>query len=59
MTEIYNGITGSEIDIELNDDMRALYGHMLGGKGVRPSTTKAAKTEAELLKEVDDLFNQA
>ena len=38
MTEIYNGITGSEIDIELNDDMRALYGQMLGGKGVRPST---------------------
>ena len=58
MTEIYNGITGSEIDIELNDDMRALYGQMLGGKGVRPSTPKAAKTEADLLKEADDLFNQ-
>ena len=42
----------------MNDDMRALYGQMLGGKGVRPSTPKAAKTEADLLKEADDLFNQ-
>jgi hypothetical protein len=30
LTEIYNGIVGSDIDIELNDDMRELYSKMLG-----------------------------
>lgn len=32
LVEIYNGITGSEIDLELNDTMRGIYDTMLGGK---------------------------
>lgn len=30
LTEIYNGIKGSEIDIQLNDKMEAIYNDMLG-----------------------------
>jgi hypothetical protein len=34
LTEIYNGITGSEIDIQLNDEMRAIYAQMFGEEEV-------------------------
>ena len=30
LTDIYNGILGSDIDIELNDEMRNIYAQMLG-----------------------------
>ena len=48
LTDIYNGITGSAIDIELNDGMRAIYATMLGGEVVsekKPAPTKAKKAE--------------
>lgn len=32
LTEIYKGIVGSEIDIELNNDMRKIYAAMLGAE---------------------------
>ena len=32
LTEIYNGIKGSEIDVKLNKPMRAIYSSMLGEK---------------------------
>lgn len=32
LTDIYNGITGSDIDIELNDTMKNLYAQMLTGQ---------------------------
>lgn len=32
LTEIYKGIVGSEIDVELNDSMRGVYAAMLGEK---------------------------
>jgi len=31
LTEIYNGIKGSDIDIELNNEMKSIYDKMLGG----------------------------
>jgi len=46
MLDIYNGITGSDIDIQLNDEMRDIYDKMLGKEPV----TK--KTEKELSREV-------
>lgn len=36
LTDIYNGIVGSDIDIELNDSMREIYSQMLG-KEIKPS----------------------
>jgi hypothetical protein len=44
LTSIYNGITASDIDIELNDDMRAIYAKMLGGDIV---TAKKAAPQAK------------
>ena len=43
LTDIYNGITGSDIDIELNEPMREIYAQMLGAGAVKP-----AKVEPEL-----------
>lgn len=48
LTDIYNGITGSAIDIELNDGMRTIYANMLGAEVVskkKPAPTKAKKAE--------------
>ena len=42
LTDIYNGIKGSNIDIELNDDMRSIYAQMLGEDAVPPQKAKAA-----------------
>lgn len=58
LTDIYNGITGSEIDVELNDEMKALYGKMLGVDEVSKKkdeevavSEKKAKETAKALKE--------
>jgi hypothetical protein len=47
LTEIYNGIIGSDIDIELNDTMKGIYNNMLaedvnteGKEKVAPKTAK-------------------
>lgn len=48
LTEIYNGITGSEIDIELNDAMRDVYAAMLM-EGAAPMESK--------IKEIKGVFN--
>jgi hypothetical protein len=40
LTDIYNGISGSDIDVKLNDEMRALYDTMLGGKEVESTGTE-------------------
>lgn len=43
LLNIYNGIVGSDIDIELNKDMRKIYDIMLSGKGKQakaPSVNK-------------------
>jgi hypothetical protein len=37
LTDIYNGIKGSEIDIELNEQMREIYAKMLGAEAVTPT----------------------
>ena len=42
LTDIYNGITESEIDIELNDAMRDIYAQMLGTDVIK----QTAKPEA-------------
>jgi hypothetical protein len=45
LTDIYNGITGSEIDIELNDAMRGVYSAMLGEGVVKTKKRTAAETK--------------
>jgi hypothetical protein len=51
LTDIYNGITGSEIDLELNDEMRAVYSAMLGEDVVGVSMEqRRAKLERETKK---------
>jgi hypothetical protein len=45
LTDIYNGIKGSDIDIELNDDMRSIYAKMLGEDAVPAKKAKAAKAK--------------
>ena len=52
LTEIYNGITGSEIDIELNDAMRDVYNAMLGEGTVKPK-----KTETKPILSENDYIN--
>jgi predicted GNAT family acetyltransferase len=47
LTDIYNGIKGSNIDIELNDDMRSIYAQMLGKDAVPPQKAKAAPKKAK------------
>lgn len=47
LTDIYNGIKGSDIDIELNDDMRSIYAKMLGEDAVPTKKTKAAPNKAK------------
>lgn len=37
LIEIYNGITGSDIDVELNEAMRGIYGSMLGFERPKPT----------------------
>lgn len=44
LTDIYNGIKGSEIDIELNSEMKAIYDKMLGEE----KTDAVKEAEAEL-----------
>ena len=63
LLKIYNGITGSDIDLELNDDMRKIYAAMLSGKGKpgkapsvdkvlgKPAPTKVTVNEAAALKD--------
>ena len=43
MIEIYNGITGSEIDIELNDPMKRIFENMLGAEAVVDTSTERTK----------------
>ncbi|XAI97381.1 hypothetical protein [Leptolyngbya phage Lbo-JY46] len=38
LLDIYNGIVGSDIDVELNDAMRKIYAQMLGAKVVEEQT---------------------
>lgn len=55
LTEIYNGIVGSEIDLELNPKMREIYSRMLGEEKVSKDLNKgkkpANKTKQEKAKE--------
>jgi hypothetical protein len=51
LTDIYNGIKGSDIDIELNDDMRSIYAQMLGEDAVPAKKAKAAKANAAKTKQ--------
>ena len=47
MVEIYNGITGSDIDIELNDPMKRIYENMLGPDAVaQTSTTRTSRSKS-------------
>ena len=63
LTEIYNGIIGSEIDFQLNDAMAEIYSSMLGVQ-VKSVSTKRGRDKiadrelqrAEKLKEADDLI---
>jgi len=54
LTDIYNGIKGSEIDIELNEQMREIYAQMLGKEAVTP--TKAERKAIASAK-IDEIAN--
>lgn len=60
MLDIYNGITGSEIDIKLNDEMRGIYDAMLGKEEVL--SEEDAKSEEKVKefaeKQMSDEKNQ-
>ena len=43
LTDIYKGVIGSDIDVKLNDKMKAIYDSMLTGQAARKST-KAPST---------------
>ena len=43
LTDIYNGIQGSDIDIELNDKMRSIYDAMLSEPTTKKKPTKVDK----------------
>lgn len=43
LTDIYNGITGSEIDIELTPAMRKIYAQMFNEKVAKPKQAPSAK----------------
>ena len=47
---IYNGIIGSDIDIELNDEMRKIYSAMLGSEFISQETKEVIPTPAEEVK---------
>jgi hypothetical protein len=63
LLDIYKGITGSDIDIELNKEMRKIYDTMLSGEGKqakaptvtkvlgKPAPTKVTVNEATALKD--------
>lgn len=51
LTEIYNGITGSEIDIELNDKMKSIYNEMLGATPEKVKSTQTVAQETKGLSE--------
>jgi hypothetical protein len=57
LLDIYKGITGSDIDIELNKEMRKIYDTMLSGKGKQakaPSVNKILGKPAPTKVTVDD-----
>lgn len=62
LIDIYNGIKQSEIDVELNTEMKRLYDSILTGKKYTPSKEKVATKEQEVpqktYKDVDDLLFQ-
>lgn len=63
LTDIYNGIKQSEIDVELNTEMKRLYDSILTGKKYTPSkekvTTKEQEVPQKTYKDVDDLLFQS
>lgn len=53
LTEIYNGIKGSEIDIQLNSEMESIYDNMLGAEEVTEETTVEAPVKETVKKDVN------
>ena len=54
LTEIYNGVTGSEINIPLNDEMRAIYAKMLGEEEIAKTQQNETKGVEGSVKTMDD-----
>ena len=61
LTEIYNGIVGSDIDIKLNKPMRDIYAAMLGKEPASKTAAKPAKSERKAISnaKIDDLAAKA
>jgi len=53
LTDIYNGIKGSEIDLELNEQMRDIYAKMLGEESV--SKKEPTKSIKDKFKDIADI----
>jgi len=47
LTDIYKGITGSEIDLKLNDEMRRVYDQMLGKQPEIETTLKPSEIKTK------------
>ena len=59
LTDIYNGITESEIDIELNDAMRDIYAQMLGTDVIKQTAKpEAVSKEGKTNKQNNEKINQ-
>lgn len=51
LTEIYNGIIGSDIDLELNDEMKSIYSKMLGETYVKEKKSESPVEETPITEE--------
>jgi hypothetical protein len=59
LTEIYNGIVGSDIDIELNDTMNGIYNTMLGSdKKSIPLSEETLEGYDKMMNRIDDIINR-
>ena len=56
LTEIYNGIKGSNIDIQLNSEMKAIYNKMLGS--TEETTEETAPSKKRLDEQIDGIIKK-
>lgn len=54
LTEIYNGIVGSDIDIELNDTMKDIYNTMLGSDIDQKTTSEVSISDTKRTSELKE-----
>lgn len=58
LLEIYNGVTGSEIDLQLNDQMRSIYDQMLAAESRPQEGEQIAEERVDVVQEGDDVSTE-